>query len=115
MGERLSMFDLNPKIRSPKVSKKKKITLKDLQILVDELNELSNLTGDDCYILTEYEGVIVPRLVLQQKVGKRSFDRRGQTITLPVFWKRESLAYGRGGAKHLLTSMIHAIQVASQN
>lgn len=102
------------------MSKKKKLTLKDLQSLVDELNELSNLTGDDGYTLTEHEGSINPRLILKQKVGERSFDRRGQTVTRPVFW-RDSGEYGtgeidgRGHAQRLLKSMIHAIHVASQN
>ena len=114
------LFDLFPTRRMPKKSKKKKLTLKDVQSLVDELNQLSGLTGDDCYILTEHEGIINSQLRLRQKVDERSFVRKGQTITRPVFW-RDSGCYGtgeidgRGGAYLLLTSMIHAIQVASQN
>ena len=114
------LFDLFPTKRMPKKSKKKKLTLKDVQSLVDELNQLSGLTGNDCYILTEHEGIINSRLILKQKVGERSFVRQGQTITRPVFW-RDSGCYGtgeidgRGGAYRLLTSMIHAIQVASQS
>tara|TARA_R100000963_G_C4645397_1_gene109635 strand:- start:4707 stop:5066 length:360 start_codon:yes stop_codon:yes gene_type:complete len=111
--EELMWLDRKPKIRSPKVSKKKKLTLKDLQSLVDELNELSGLTGDDRYILSEHEGVLVPELRLRQKSGERSFVRRGQTITRPLFWRRRS--DGRGYSRQLLTSMIHAVQVASQN
>ena len=121
------LFDLFPTRRMPKKSKKKKLTLKDVQSLVDELNQLSGLTGDDCYILSEHdafredeEGVINSRLILKRKVGERSFVRQGQTITRPVFW-RDSGCYGtgeidgRGGAYRLLTTMIHAIQVASQS
>jgi hypothetical protein len=94
-------------------SKKKKLTLKDLQILVDELNEVSGLTGDDCYILTEHEGyligqgVIVPDLRLRQKRVLRQEKHKKQ------HWKRES--HGRGHSWQILTSMIHAIQVASQS
>ena len=104
----------------PKKSKKKKLTLKDVQSLVDELNQLSGLTGDDCYILTEQEGIINPQLILKQKVDERSFVRQGQTITRPVFW-RDRGTYGdgeidgRGKACRLLITMIHAIQVASQS
>ena len=108
--EELMRFDRKPKIRSPKVYKKKKLTLKDLQSLVDELNELSGLTGDDRYILTEHEGVLVPELRLRQISGERS-SRSGRTI--PLFWRRRS--DGRGYSRQLLTSMIHAVQVASQN
>ena len=118
--EELMWLDRKPKIRSPKVSKKKKLTLKDVQSLVDELNELSGLTGDDGYTLSEREGAINTHLVLKHKVGERSFVRRGQTITRPEFWKHSGCydtgeIEGRGTAYRLLTSMIHAIQVASQN
>ena len=88
-------------------SKKKKLTLKDLQILVDELNEVSGLTGDDCYILSEHEGGIVPDLRLRQKRVLRQEKHKKQ------HWKRES--HGRGRSWQILTSMIHAIQVASQS
>tara|TARA_R110000824_G_scaffold161996_1_gene337562 strand:+ start:5625 stop:5978 length:354 start_codon:yes stop_codon:yes gene_type:complete len=93
-------------------SKKKQLTLQDLLSLVDKLNLVSGLIwpGDDRYILTEYDGVIVPRFVLSQKVETQTEADPGSR---DKFWRKEF--YGRGSAKQLLTSMIHAVMVGYKN